>query len=674
MPADPESGQGPAAADPAQQQQQQQQQQHADGGPAADKPIKRYRRTELEEEEAKKKLLLLEEEGDEQYEEYVPRKKRREADEAVLMRLQGLAGPAAPEGDDDTGSEIDDEDEEQQQQQPASKAARPASAPQQRGKESLLVQTARAKKEAPLESATDKVLAEEADMMRHITQKQALRAAKELATDTVYTRSMSTGWKPPAEARGWSARKAQALREQFHISVAGDNVPPPLPSFALMKLPPPIASLLQQKGIKRPTPIQIQGIPAALAGRDIIGISFTGSGKTLVYSLPLICIAVQDEMMMPLEGGEGPLGLIVCPSRELANQTVEVITQYTDALKAGGFPELRVMLCIGGIDMRAQMDMLKRGVHIVVATPGRLKDLLTKRRMNLDICRYLALDEADRMVDLGFEEEMREILSFFKSQRQTLMFSATMPAKIKTFAESALVDPIEVNVGRAGAANLDVIQEVEYVKEEDKLAYLLDCLQKTAPPVLVFAENKRDVDAIHEALLLQGVDVVAVHGDRDQLERLEAIRDFKGGKADVLVASDVASKGLDFPGVQHVINYDMPEEIENYVHRIGRTGRSGKTGIATTFINSRQCSESILLDLKHLLKEAKQRVPQFLTALHDPLEEMEALAALSGIKGCAYCGGLGHRIADCPKLRSESKAQERSKKDYFGSGGFGGEM
>eukprot|EP00775_Hariotina_reticulata_P012748 gene12748-12877_t len=629
------------------------------------RPVKRYRRVELEEQETANKLLL--EQDEDQYEEYVPRKKRRAEQEAKLRRLQGKA---------DSGSDDSDYDAEQpdfhEDSRPA--AGSSAAAQQQRAKESLLVQTARAKKDAPPESKADKVLAEEADIMRHITQKQALRAAKELATDTVYTRSMTTGWKPPAEARRWSFRKCQAIRDQFHISVSGDNIPPPLPSFQQMKLPPPLLQVLTEKGIKKPTPIQIQGIPTALAGRDIIGISFTGSGKTLVYSLPLICIAVQDELMMPLESGEGPLGLIVCPSRELANQTVEVIQQYTEALAKSGFPEVRVMLCIGGIDLRVQLETLKRGVHIVVATPGRLKDLLNKRRMNLDICRYLALDEADRMVDLGFEEEMRDILSFFKSQRQTLMFSATMPAKIKTFAESALVDPVEVNVGRAGAANLDVIQEVEYVKEEDKLAYLLDCLQKTAPPVLVFAENKRDVDAIHEFLLVQGVDVVAVHGDKDQQERLEAIRDFKSGKADVLVATDVASKGLDFPGVQHVINYDMPEEVENYVHRIGRTGRSGKTGIATTFINSRQCSESILLDLKHLLKEAKQRVPHFLTALHDPLEELEALAAQSNIKGCAYCGGLGHRIADCPKLRSESKQQERSKKDYFGSGGFGGEM
>ena len=204
--------------------------------------------------------------------------------------------------------------------------------------------------------------------------------------------------------------------------------------------------------------------------------------------------------------------------------------------------------------------------------------------------------------------------------------------------------------------------------------------------------------------------MVAVHGDKDQEERLSAISGFKTGIKDVLVATDVASKGLAFPGVQHVVNYDMPKEIENYVHRIGRTGRSGKTGVATTFVNTRQCEESILLDLKHLLREAKQRVPQFLLvrarqgrvkqyhwdrrrllpqfgslhmlticppvplsrpqALEDPLEEMEKLALASGVKGCAYCGGLGHRIGDCPKLKGEAKEQSKTKKDYFGSGGW----
>jgi len=222
--------------------------------------------------------------------------------------------------------------------------------------------------------------------------------------------------------------------------------------------------------------------------------------------------------------------------------------------------------------MRDQEQQIRSGVHMIIATPGRLLDMLNKKKFTLALCRYLVLDEADRLIDLGFEEDIRNVMDHFTAQRQTLLFSATMPRKIQNFAKSALVCPVEVNVGRAGAANLDVFQEVEYVKEEAKIVYLLECLQKTSPPVLIFCESKADVDDIHEYLLLKGVEAVAIHGSKDQEERDNAISRFKSAKADVLVATDIASKGLDFPDVQHVINYDMPKEIENYVHRIGRTG------------------------------------------------------------------------------------------------------
>lgn len=207
------------------------------------------------------------------------------------------------------------------------------------------------------------------------------------------------------------------------------------------------------------------------------------------------------------------------------------------------------------------------GVHCVVATPGRLRDFLKKRSINLDICRYICLDEADRMLDLGFDEEVGEIMNHFHHQRQTILYSATFPKKFQDFAKKTLVKPIVVNVGRAGAANLDVIQEVEYVKQEAKIVYLLECLQKTAPPVVIFCEKKNDVDDIHEYLLLKGVEAVSIHGGKDQEERNEAISLYKEGKKDVLVATDVAAKGLDFADIQHVINFDMPSEIENYVHR-----------------------------------------------------------------------------------------------------------
>jgi len=310
-------------------------------------------------------------------------------------------------------------------------------------------------------------------------------------------------------------------------------------------------------------------------------------------------------------------------------------------------------------------------VHCIVATPGRLNDLLNEGLIKFDLCKYLTLDEGDRMLDLGFDEEVSSIISKFHKQRQTVLFSATMPQKFQDFAKNTLVKPLLVNVGRAGAANLDVIQEVEYVKREAKIVYLLECLQKTAPPVVIFCERKSDVDEIHEYLLVKGVDAASIHGGKDQSERNESIQLYKEGKKDVLVATDIAAKGLDFPDIQHVINFDMPSEIENYVHRIGRTGRCGKTGVATTFIN-KDVEESTLLDLKHLLIEAKQRVPPVLMALSDPDDD---LVNINGVKGCAFCGGLGHRITECPKLDKDARRIGATKKDALAgkSSGYGGD-
>lgn len=270
------------------------------------------------------------------------------------------------------------------------------------------------------------------------------------------------------------------------------------------------------------------------------------------------------------------------------------------------------------------------------------------------------------MIDMGFEEDVRTIFSYFSGQRQTLLFSATMPKKIQNFARSALVKPVTVNVGRAGAASMNVTQEVEYVKQEAKIVHILDSLQKTEPPVLIFAEKKQDVDAIHEYLLLKGVDAVAIHGGKDQEERTRAVEAFRARKKDVLVATDVASKGLDFENIQHVINFDMPDDIENYVHRIGRTGRSSQKGRATTFIN-RSVELPVLLDLKHLLLEAKQKLPDFLAQLES---DTEKYLVLGDERGCSYCGGLGHRITDCPKLEAVQNKQASAvgRKDFLATG------
>ena len=419
------------------------------------------------------------------------------------------------------------------------------------------------------------------------------------------------------------------------------------------------------KDITKPSPIQMQGIPAVLSGRDLIGIASTGSGKTLAFVLPAVMFCLEQEVRLPFTANEGPYGLIVVPSRELAKQIVETFEYYAEQLMKEGFPEIRSCLAIGGIPSAEAMEKIHRGVHIMVATPGRLMDMLNKKMVTLDMCRYLCLDEADRMIDMGFEEDVRTIFSYFRAQRQTLLFSATMPKKIQNFARSALVCPVTVNVGRAGAASMNIRQDVEFVKTEAKIVFILECLQKTPPPVLIFAERKQDVDAIQEYLLLKGVQAVSTHGGKDQEERGRAVQQFRSKEKDILVATDVASKGLDFPKIEHVINYDMPDDIENYVHRIGRTGRGTQKGIATTLIN-KSVEEAVLLDLKHLLIEAKQRVPPFLATL---ASEHEAFLKVGGDPGCSYCGGLGHRITACPKLEAinHKKSAAVGGKDYLAS-------
>lgn len=489
-------------------------------------------------------------------------------------------------------------------------------------------------------------------------QVNALTAINEFAKGIVYTEPMPSSWRPPKHIRNQPERKHEGIRKKYAIIVDGEDIPPPIKKFEDMRFPKALLEGLFSKGIRRPTPIQVQGLPIALSARDMIGIAFTGSGKTVVFTLPLVMLALEAETQMPLKGGEGPVGMIICPARELARQTHEVAEFFCDFLHQNGHHELRCCLFMGGEDMRSQMEIVRRGVHVAVATPGRLNDFLNKKRITLDNCRYVVLDEADRMLDIGMDEEVRNVFSFFKHQRQTLLFSATMPQKFQDFAKSVLVKPIIVNVGRA---NIDVIQEVEYVKEDAKVVYLLECLSKTAPPVCIFCESKAAVDNCQEYLLLKGVEAVSIHGGKDQEERNEAIRLFKGQMKDVLVATDVAAKGLDFPDIQHVINYDMPTEIENYIHRIGRTGRCGKTGVATTFIN-KNVEQSILLDLKHYLRAAKQRVPPVLLALPDDEDEADLEDAL-GKKGCAYCGGLGHRIANCPKKATNALQRNSLYKD-----------
>lgn len=605
---------------------------------------KRYRR--------ESKDSKSEEDDDDNYQPYVPIKERKKQQ---LMKHGRLVQIASETAKPKSSSENEHEEDEESQE---------AMALGRKFNISLLDQHTELKKlaEAKVQSAVEKQLKEEEKILESVTEKKALMAVAELAKGIQYEDPIKTSWKPPRYILARSEIKNESIRMKHRILAEGDEIPPPISSFREMKFPKGILNALEKKGIKKPTPIQVQGLPAILSGRDLIGIAFTGSGKTLVFVLPIIMFCLEQEVRMPFIRNEGPYGLIIGPSRELAKQTYDIIKYYCGHLQQCGMPEIRVALAIGGTPLNETLNVVQRGCHIMVATAGRLMDMLGKKIINLDVCRYLVMDEADRMIDMGFEEDVRTIFSYFKGQRQTLLFSATMPKKIQNFARSALVKPVTVNVGRAGAASMNVTQEVEYVKPEAKIVHLLDTLQKTPPPVLIFAEKKQDVDAIHEYLLLKGVEAVAIHGGKDQEERTKAVDAFRSHSKDVLVATDVASKGLDFPDVQHVINYDMPDDVENYVHRIGRTGRSGGTrGLATTFVN-KLTEQFVLLDLKHLLIEAKQKVPPFLAEL---CSETEKYAGLGD--GCSYCGGLGHRITECPKLEAiqSKQASNIGRKDYL---------
>ena len=591
---------------------------------------------------------------------WVPLKERRAAQLEASRARRAAAGAESGSDDDDDGGGGGGAPETEA---PAAPRTLLADAAALREKETELGAAA---------AATTRQEAEERRMLSEASRVQtnALQSAAEIATDARFTESLRVDWRP---RDAMSEADADKLRRKWCILVDGDDVPAPIKSFAGMGLERDLLDALGEKRITRPTPIQVQGMPVALAGRDMIGIAFTGSGKTVAFSVPLIVRALEAERRSPLRAGEGPVGLVLCPSRELARQTWEVVDFFMARLRGAGGRRgdvLRSACCIGGEPKGPQLDDLRRrGVHAIVATPGRLKDFLESRQVRLGRCSYFCLDEGDRMLDLGFDEEVHKVMNHFEAQRQTLLFSATMPQKFQDFARGALVRSVLVNVSRAGAANLDVIQEVEYVKLEARIVYLLECLQKTAPPVVIFCERKGDVDDIHEYLLLKGVEAVSIHGGKDQGERNGAIDAFKRGAKDVLVATDVAAKGLDFPDIQHVINFDMPAEIENYVHRIGRTGRCGKTGVATTFIN-KTVEPSSLLDLKHLLVEAKQRVPPVLQVLDEP----DANRLAGDAKGCAFCGGLGHRITDCPKRDKDARRLNANRRDMIaGSGGAGGD-
>ncbi|CAH0546381.1 unnamed protein product [Brassicogethes aeneus] len=399
--------------------------------------------------------------------------------------------------------------------------------------------------------------------------------------------------------------------EEFYknhqITVKGD-APNPILSFEEANFPDYIMKEIIKQGYEKPTAIQSQGWPIALTGNDMVGIGHTGSGKTLAFLLPaLVHIKNQPRLMQ----GDGPIALIVAPTRELAQQIQKVADIF------GRASNIRNTCVFGGVTRNFQARDLNRGVEIVIATPGRLIDFLERGDTNLQRCTYLVLDEADRMLDMGFEPQIRKIIGQIRPDRQTLMWSATWPPEVRNLAEDFFKNYVQLNVGSLElCANHNIVQNVEVCEEdekEEKLTGILEEIDARKHRTLIFAQTKRRVEHIAKLIHRAGYRALCMHGDRSQRDRDRVLHEFRIGKSPILVATDVAARGLDVDGIKYVINYDYSNNSEDYIHRIGRTGRSGATGTSYTFLtpdNARQAE-----DLISVLQEANQEINSDLVAL-----------------------------------------------------------
>ena len=345
-------------------------------------------------------------------------------------------------------------------------------------------------------------------------------------------------------------------------------------SFAEFGLAAPLTAALERAGFTTPTPIQVQAIPPALKGRDILGVAQTGTGKTAAFALPIL------HHILDLTGrpaSKTTRALILAPTRELAVQ----IEQHIRRLAGGA--RISTALVLGGVSRGAQIRQLSRGVDILIATPGRLTDLVGEGHVRLDEARWVVLDEADRMLDMGFIREVRKLVGALHPRRQSALFSATMPPEVAKLAEGLLNDPVRIAVSPHGQPVGKIEQSVEMVPAADKRARLAAILSTPeASRVIVFARTKRGADRVAQNLGKDGIVAEAIHGNKAQNARNRALDAFRSGRVRVLVATDIAARGIDVTGISHVINYELPDEAESYVHRIGRTARNGADGVAIT--------------------------------------------------------------------------------------------
>ncbi|KAL6056225.1 putative ATP-dependent RNA helicase ddx46 [Balamuthia mandrillaris] len=438
------------------------------------------------------------------------------------------------------------------------------------------------------------------------------------------------------------------------VRIRGKHCPKPIKEFSQCGLSSKMYAVMKRCGFERPTPIQSQAIPAVMKGRDIIGCAKTGSGKTLAFLLPMLRHILDQR---PLEPGEGPIGLVMAPTRELATQIYKDYKKFCKAL------DLRVVCVYGGSGVQDQISKLKRGAEVVVCTPGRMIDILSTnngRICNLRRVTFLVLDEADRMFDMGFEPQIMRIVEGIRPDRQTVMFSATFPRPVEMAARKILRKPLEIVVGGRSTVCADVEQHIEIHTEESKFRRLLELLVawKQKGSVIIFVDTQESVDALFAELTRQGFSALSLHGGHDQSDRDYTIHEFKKESRPILVATSLCARGLDVPSLNLVVNYDAPNHLEDYVHRVGRTGRAGRKGWAYTFITAEE--DRYAPDLVKALKSSNAPVPPPLQEMADNFEAKKT-AGLAFSHGTGY-GGTGYKFneEEANKKKAEISAQKKA--------------
>jgi ATP-dependent RNA helicase DDX46/PRP5 len=508
-------------------------------------------------------------------------------------------------------------------------------------------------------TAEDMDTLEPEDIMAQLAAKKKKKEIKDIDHSKIeYPTFTKRFYVEPVEAKEMTEDDVANIRFELDgIKVRGKDVPKPVLTWGQCGLLTPVLSVISKLKYKQPTPIQAQAIPAIMSGRDVIGVAKTGSGKTIAFLLPMFR-HIKDQP--PLKTLDGPIAIILAPTRELANQIHGECKPFVQALG------LRSAVCFGQQSLKDNIDALKKGVEIVVATPGRLVDLASVnsgRLLSFRRVTFFVMDEADRLWDMGFEPQVMKLLNQVRPDRQCIMFSATFPKNMEALARKVLHSPVEITVGGRSVVAPEVTQIIEVRSEKSKFHRLLEILGNTylngeEVRTLIFVERQETADDLLNVLLKKGYPCGSIHGGKDQVDRTSTIEDFKSGVIPIMIATSVAARGLDVKLLTLVINFNCPSHLEDYVHRVGRTGRAGEKGTAYTFITPEEDSKA--WDLSKALLSSKLPVPPELQELIDEFKRK-----VKEGKAKAHSQGFGGKGLD--KFDSARDSERSALKKQFGA-------